>query len=165
MTNSDALYRTLSALSKAYTETKKRELDIGYPALIDTFTLALSNRERLDKKTLRKLKWTLKLKFKPFYKIAKPLFSIYTPTFPYDYQNALKHIDGIIYGSDKLCEKLVLGEYDKASSIADALHNYPNYLFGQFDKLSDEQFFELIFGYYPKLYGEPFFEEMHCLFK
>lgn len=165
MTNSEALYKILSVLAKAYTEVEKREYEINHIELIDLFTLVLSNREKTDKRLYKLLKGQIKHKFKPFYKAIKPMFSIYSPTFPYNYENAVRHIDGIIYGNDILAEKLKKGQLDKASSIANALHNYPNYLFGQFDKLGNEQFFDLIFGYYPKLFGEPFFEEMHYLFR
>jgi len=44
------------------------------------------------------------------------------------------------------------------------MKSYPGYLFGEFEALSGEQFYDLVFGFYPKLYEEPFMDEMRKLF-
>ena len=82
----------------------------------------------------------------------------------YDYEKALKHIPGIIFGNDKICGKIVSGELDKAKSMSDAMKSYPGFLFGEFGSLTDKQFYDLVFGYYPTLYEEEFMEEQRSLF-
>lgn len=167
MTESSALARVLDISRCLYAVLAKGEDGHNYIALLDSLSAALSHYEH-DKKPLRKcmrsLKRELKAGSKPFYVSVKQQFSFLCPTLDYDYEKAKKHIPAIIYGNDMICARLLKGENDKARSMADALKSYPGYLFGEFDALTDGQFYELVFGYYPKLYDEPFMDEMKHLF-
>ena len=166
-TEQAALGRVLAISREAYSAIAKQEPELNYIALLDSLSAALSHAGQ-DKKPLAKcmrgLKSEIKRAGKPFYKRIKPQL---TPVFPdreYDFALALKHIPAIIYGNDLICSRLVRGENDKAFSMADAMKSYPGFLFGEFDALSPEQFYELVFGYYPKLFEEPFMDEMKGLF-
>ena len=167
MTENSALARVLEISRKLYSALAKGEDGHNYIALLDSLSAALSHCEN-EKKPLRKcmhaLKRELKSGSKPFYISIKQQFSFLSPTLQYDFTKAKKHIPAIIYGNDMICARLLNNESDKARSMADAMKSYPGYLFGEFDALTDTQFYELVFGYYPKLYDEPFMEEMKSLF-
>ena len=72
----------------------------------------------------------------------------------------------MIYGNDKINEQLVAGDRRRVKAMCDAMKSYPGFLFGEFEALSDEQFYDLVFGYYPKLYDkEDLMGEMKYLFE
>ncbi len=162
-----ALGRVLAISREAYSSAAKGEPEVNHVALLDSLSAALSHVNDEKKplsKCLRRLKAELKRAGKPFYERIKPQFSAVVPVPDYDFRTALRHIPAIIYGNDRICGKLVSGETDKAHSMADAMKSYPGFLYGEFDALSPQQFYELVFGYYPKLYDEPFMDEMKELF-
>lgn len=167
MTESSALARVLNVSRSLYSAISKGGISES-PAILDSLSAALSHCCH-DKKPLAKCMGTLKRELrresKEFYRIAKAEFSPLKPPLHYDFQKAVRHIPALIYGNDSLCRQLVCGSADKARTMADALKSYPGFLFGEFDSLSDEQFYELVFGFYPKLYDEPFMEEMRPLFE
>ena len=99
-----------------------------------------------------------------FYRRVKPMFSVLRPALELDIGRAAKHVPALIYGNDKICAELCRGDIGRAKAMADAMRSYPGYLFGEFEALSGEQFYELVFGFYPKLYEEPFMDEMRKLF-
>ena len=167
MTEASALARVLTISRDLYSALARGEDGHNYIALLDSLSAALSHCEN-EKKPLRKcmrsLKREIKAGSKPFYISIKQQFSFLCPTLEYNYEKARKHIPSIIYGNDMICARLLKGENDKAHSMADAMKSYPGFLFGEFEALTDEQFYELVFGYYPKLYDEPFLDEMKHLF-
>lgn len=167
MTEASALARVLNISQSLYSALAKGEDGHNYIALLDSLSAALSHCEN-EKKPLRKcmrsLKRELKAGSRPFFITVKQQFSLLFPTLPYDYEKAKKHIPALIYGNDMICARLLKGDSDKARSMADAMRSYPGYLFGEFEALTDEQFYELVFSYYPKLYDEPFMEDMKHLF-
>ena len=167
MTEASALARVLDISRSLYSALAKGEDCHNYIALLDSLSAALSHCEN-EKKPLRKcmrsLKRELRSGSKPFFIGVKQQFSFLCPALEYNFEKAKKHIPALIYGNDMICARLVSGESDKARSMADAMRSYPGYLFGEFEALTDEQFYELVFGYYPKLYDEPFMEEMKGLF-
>ncbi len=165
MTEKSALARVLNISRELYCAAKDGQSCI---AMLDSISAALSHCNN-DKKPLRKclraLKRELKTENKEFFLGVKKQFSPFFPTLDYDFDKAVKHLPALIYGNDMICAKLAAGEADKARSMADAMKSYPSFLYGEFEALTDEQFYELVFGYYPKLYDEPFMEEMKGLFK
>lgn len=167
MTEASALARVLIISRDLYSALARGEEGYNYIALLDSLSAALSHCEN-EKKPLRKcmrsLKREIKAGSKPFYISIKQQFSFLCPTLEYNYEKARKHIPAIIYGNDMIYARLLKGENDKAHSMADAMKSYPGFLFGEFEALTDEQFYELVFGYYPKLYDEPFLDEMKHLF-
>lgn len=163
-----ALGRVLAISREAYSSAANGEPGVNHVALLDCLSAALSHVNDEKKplsKCLRTLKSEIKRAGKPFYERIKPQLSAVVPVPEYDFCAALRHIPAIIYGNDRICSKLVSGESDKARSMADAMKSYPGFLYGEFDALSPQQFYELVFGYYPKLYDEPFMEEMAGLFQ
>ncbi|MGN1341579.1 MAG: hypothetical protein ACI4WS_14930 [Oscillospiraceae bacterium] len=166
-TEETALGRVLSISREAYSAIAAGDPELDSPALLDSLSAALSHLNHEKKplvKCMRALKSEIKRAGKPFYKKIKPQFSMLMPVLQYDFPLAAKHAPALIYGNDRIVRKLVCGETDKARSMADAMRNYPGFLFGEFEALSPEQFYELVFGYYPKLYDEPFMDEMKELF-
>ena len=166
-TEETALGRVLSICREAYAAVAKGEPELNHAALLDSLSAALShvnNKKKPLAKCMRALKSEIKRAGKPFYQRVKPQFTPIVPVPQYDFALAVKHIPAMIYGNDQICGKLVRGETDKARSMADAMKSYPGFLFGEFEALSPEQFYELVFGYYPKLYDEPFMDEMRGLF-
>lgn len=165
-TEKTALYRTLHATHRIYSAMADGTAE-NSTALLDSLSAALShcqNAEKPLRKCLGQLKRELKRADRELFRTIKPHFSRLRPTLDYDFDKAVKHIPAIIYGNDKICDKLQGGEKNKARSMADAMKSYPGFLFGEFEALSDEQFYELVFGFYPKLYEEPFMDEMRYLF-
>ncbi len=166
-TEEAALGRVLAISREAYSSVAGGAAGINYVALLDGLSAALSHVNHEQKplaKCMRTLRAELKGVGKPFFERVKPQFSRLVPIPHYDFSLAVKHIPAMIYGNDRICEKLVRGETDKARSMADAMKSYPGYLYGEFEALTPEQFYDLVFGYYPKLYEEPFMDEMKSLF-
>lgn len=168
MTEKKALWRVLMISKQAYSVLSKQgQEELNRTALLDSLSAALSHTEN-EKQPLGRLMGQLKREVKsagkPFYRQVKRYFSVFCPTMEYDYGMAKKHIPALIYGNDKICQKLSEGDEGRARSMSDAMKSYPGYIFGEFEALSDEQFYDLVFGYYPKLYDEPFMEDMRGLF-
>lgn len=166
-TEQEALGRVLAVSVQAYSAVAKGEPELNYVALLDALSAALShvnNEKKPLAKCVRKLKGEIKRAGKPFYLRIKQQFTPIVPVKDYNFSKTLEHIPAIIYGNDLICGKLIRGEADRARSMADAMKSYPGYLFGEFEALSPEQFYDLVFGYYPKLYDEPFMEEKKGLF-
>ncbi len=167
MTEKNALGRVLAVSKAAYADIGSGEYAGNAVALLDSLSAALSHTNN-EKKPLGKLTRALykeiKAADKAFAAKVKPLFAKIYPVLDYDFDKAARHIPAIIYANDKICAKLVASENDKARSMCDAMKSYPGFLFGEFEALSDEQFYDLVFGYYLKLYDEPFMEEMKWLF-
>lgn len=167
-TEQAALGRVLSISAQAYSAVAKGEPELNHVALLDALSAALShvnNEKKPLAKCMRQLKGEIKRAGKPFYLRVKQQFTPIVPVLEYDFSKAVEHIPAIIYGNDQICGKLVRGEADRARSMADAMKSYPGYLFGEFEALTPEQFYDLVFSYYPKLYDEPFMEKMSGLFK
>ena len=162
MTEKEALARTLCIAKAAYSAISEGE-QLNAPALLDGISAALSHVNH-DKKPLAKclriLRSEIKSKNKDFYLGVKKYFSKLYPMIGFDFKKSVRHLPAVIYGNDRICEKLIKGQNDKARSMADAMKSYPGFLFGEFEALSDEQFYDLVFGFYPKLYDEPFMDEM-----
>lgn len=166
MTEKTALYKTLHAAREVYSAIKNGTAENG-TALLDSLSAALSHchiEEKPLAECLRPLKKELKHADHRLYRSIKRHFSRLRPTLDYDFDKAVQHITAIIYGNDMICDKLQKGETGKARSMADAMKSYPSFVFGEFEALSDEQFYDLVFGFYPKLYDEPFMDEMKYLF-
>lgn len=166
MTEASALARVLNISREVYSALAKGDT-LNYTALLDSISAAIShcnNGKKPLRKCIRSLKRELKAASRPFYLTVKQQFSFMYPTLDYDFGNALRHLPALIYGNDMICARLEAGDTDKARSMADAMKSYPGYLFGEFEALSGEQFYDLVFGYYPKLYDEPFMDEMRHLF-
>ncbi len=167
ITEKSALARVLNISHELYSEIARNSSDGNYITMLDSVSAALSHCNSVKKplrKCLRTLRRELRSDSKPFYLRVRNQFSLFFPTLEYDFDNAAKHLPALIYGNDMICSRLLAGEYDKAASMADAMKSYPGFLFGEFEALSDPQFYDLVFGYYPKLYEEPFMEEMKELF-
>lgn len=166
MTEASALARVLNISRALYSAIAKGE-ETNNTALLDSISAAIShcnNEKRPLRKCMRALKRELRAACRPFYLTVKRQFSFMYPTLDYDFDNAVRHLPALIYGNDMICARLAAGDTDKARSMADAMKSYPGYLFGEFEALSGEQFYDLVFGYYPKLYDEPFMDEMKQLF-
>ena len=168
LTEKNALGRVLMVLKEAYSAIGENTLTINTCALLDAISAALSHagdeKEPLSK-TIKKLKQEIKSKNKFFYPRVKLFFSRTYCAPDFDYEKTLVHIPAMIFGADKICEKIVRGEADKAKAMCDAMKSYPGYLMGEYSALSDKQFYELVFGFYPKIYEEDFMGEMSELFK
>ncbi len=166
MNEKTALCKTLHAARDIYSAMANSTAE-NSTALLDSISAALSHCQNTQKplrKCIRQLKKELKHADRELYRSVKPHFSSLRPTLDYDFDKAVKHIPAIIYGNDRICEKLQKGEKSKARSMADAIKSYPGFIFGEFEALSDEQFYDLVFGFYPKLYEEPFMDEVRYLF-
>ncbi len=167
MTEKNALGRVLTISKAAYNDIASGAYGGNAVALLDSLSAALShvgNEKKPLCKLTRALYKEIKAADKAFAAKVKPLFAKIYPVLEYDFDKAARHIPAIIYGNDKICAKLIARETDKAKSMCDALKSYPGFLFGEFEALSDAQFYDLVFGYYPKLYEEPFMDEMKGLF-
>lgn len=168
MSEKNALGRVLMAARAAYAYLAKGEGEIeGAADILDSLSAALShagNAQRPLSGLMRQVKRELKAAEKPLWAQLRRSFSPLNPVMNYAYDKALKHIPAFIYGNDMIVNKIYAGETDKACTMAEAMKSYPAFIFGEFEAMSDEQFFDLVFGYYPKQYGEPFMEEMRGLF-
>ena len=163
-TEKNALGRVLLILKAVYISDEIENL----VPLLDNLSATLShiNDEKQPiAKALPQLKREIKAADKAFYHLAERYFARIYPVLNYDFDKAVKHIPGIICGNDKICAKIVRGELDKAKSMKSAMKSYPGFLFGEFDALSDSQFYDLVFGFYPKIYErEEFMDEVRYLF-
>lgn len=162
-----ALWRVLCASRRIYSALAEGTAENGAD-MLDSISAALShclNERKPLSRCLGQLKKELKRADRELYRTIKPCFSRLSPAMDYDFDKAARHIPAIIYGNDMLCAKLMGGEKGKARSMADAMKSYPGFLFGEFEALSDAQFYDLVFGFYPKLYEEPFMEEMQEMFR
>ncbi len=163
----NALGRVLLISQKAYLAIRDGK-DVGNPvALLDELSAVLSHINDPKKpiaKLMGSLKRDIRAKNKLFCNGIKLYFSKVYPAPDYDFDKAVKHIPAIILGNDKICAKLVAGQRDRVETMCDAMKSYPGYLFGEFESLSDKQFYDLVFGFYPKIYNEGFIEEMKGLF-
>lgn len=163
-TEKNALGRVLLILKALY---GRDEIDNLVP-LLDNLSATLSHindPKQPIAKTLPQLKREIKAADKAFYHLVERYFAKIYPSPDYDFDKAVKHIPGIICGNDKICAKIVLGEIDKAKSMKSAMKSYPGFLFGEFDALTDSQFYDLVFGFYPKIYErEKFMDEVQHLF-
>lgn len=164
----NALGRVLIISKSAYVEIAKSEISLNVPALLDSLSAVLSHLNDEKKplsKLLGELKREIKSKNRDFYPKAKPIFSKIYPILDYDFEKAARHIPAIIHGNDSICAQYVAGARDRVNAMCEAMKSYPGFLFGEFEALSDKQFYDLVFGYYPKLYNkDDFMGEMRGLF-
>lgn len=165
----NALGRLLLISKEAYSALSKGEIALNVPALLDCLSAALShlNDEKQPiSKLLGKLKREIKSKNSAFYPHVKQYFSKLYPILDYDFEKAARHTPAMIYGNDKICAQFVAGERDRVQAMCEAMKSYPGFLFGEYEALSDKQFYDLVFGYYPKLYDkDDFMGEMKPLFE
>lgn len=164
----NALGRVLWVSRKAYVAISKGEIEMNVPALLDNISAALSHlndKKQPLGKTLGKLKREIKTISAVFFETVKEYFEKLYPILDYDFEKAAAHVPAIIHGNDKICAMFVAGDRDKMCAMCDAMKSYPSFLFGEFEALSDKQFYDLVFGFYPKLYEkDDFMGEMRYLF-
>lgn len=165
----NALGRVLWIAKESYAAISKRENVQNSTALLDSLSAVLSHlndeKEPISK-LLGKLKREIKSKNGAFFPRVKQYFSKLYPVLDYDFEKAARHVPAIIFGNDKICAMFVMGERDKALAMCEAMRSYPGFLFGEYEALSDKQFYDLVFGYYPKLYEkDDFMGEMKYLFE
>ena len=167
-TEQHALGCVLLIAKEGYAAIADGETAMNVPALLDSLSAALShlNDETLPlKKIMGKLKHEIKAKNRRFYQKAKPYFAKVYPLTDYNFEKAALHIPAIIYANDKICEQFVSGDLRRTKTMCDAMISYPGFLFGEYESLSDKQFYDLVFGYYPKLYEkDDFMGDMKHLF-
>lgn len=163
----NALGRVLLISREAYLAIRDDKGVENLPALLDGLSVVLSHINDPNKpiaKLLGSLKRDLKSKNRIFYEEVKLCFAKLYPAPGYDFDKAVKHIPAFILGNDKICAKAVSGQTDRVKAMCDAMKSYPSFLFGEFEALSDKQFYDLVFGFYPKIYDEDFIGEMKGLF-
>lgn len=162
-----ALSRVLVISREAYLAIRDNKGVENIPALLDLLSAALSHVGD-PKKPLSKLLGTLereiKTKNKAFYVTVRRYFSKLYPPPEIDFEKAARHIPAFVLGNDRICAMAVRGQRDRVETMCDAMKSYPGFLFGEFEALSDKQFYDLVFGFYPKLYNEDFIGEMRELF-
>ncbi len=164
----NALGRVLLISREAYLAVRDGGRVDNAAALLDGLSAVLSHINDPKKpisKLMGSLKRDIRTKNKAFFADVKLYFSKIYPTPDYDFDKAVKHIPAIILGNDKICAKVVDGRRDRVETMCDAMKSYPGYLFGEFESLSDKQFYDLVFGFYPKIYNEDFLGEMKGLFE
>lgn len=164
----NALGRVLLISREAYLAIRDDKGVRNPAALLDGLSAVLSHINDPKKpiaKLLGNLKRDIKSKNREFYSEVQLFFSKVYPAPDYDFDKAVKHIPAIILGNDKICAKAVGGQRGRAQAMCDAMKSYPGYLFGEFEALSDKQFYDLVFGFYPKIYNEDFIGEMKVLFE
>lgn len=163
-----ALVRVLLISRDAYLAIRDGKGVDNLPALLDGLSAVLSHVNDPKKpisKLLPALKRDIRAKNKSFYNTVQQYFSKLYPAPGLDFDKAVKHIPAFILGNDRICAKAVLGQRDRVETMCDAMKSYPGFLFGEFEALSDMQFYDLVFGFYPKIYGEDFIGEMKELFE
>ncbi|MCH5205211.1 MAG: hypothetical protein J1F03_10700 [Oscillospiraceae bacterium] len=168
ITEKGALGRVLLISKEAYAAACGKKPEANVPVLLDMLSKVLSHcgdENEPITALLEPLKLELKTKHKAFYKKTKKYFKRGCFVPEYDYDRALGFIPLMLFGNDRICEKLASGEADKARSMCDAMKSCPGYILDEFGALSPEQFYDLVFGFYPKLYDEEFMEPMKHLFK
>ena len=164
----NALGRVLWISKAAYSTIAAGETELNVPSLLDSLSAILTHlndeKQPMSKLT-RRLKSEIKSKNKAFFVDVKQYFSKIYPILDYDFEKAARHVPAIIYGNDKICAQCVAGDKSRVKAMCEAMKSYPGFLFGEFEALSDKQFYDLVFGYYPKLYEkEDFMGEMRYLF-
>ena len=140
---------------------------VNVPALLDSLSAALSHlgdEKQPLSKLMGKLKHLIRSKNKAVYKKTKIYFNKAYPVVDYDFEKAAKHIPAIINANDRICVQYVSGDMRRVKTMCDAMKSYPGFLFGEYESLSDKQFYDLVFGYYPKLYSDDFMGDMKYLF-
>lgn len=165
----NALGRVLMISKSVYSAAGHGEDTGNLMLLLDSLSAILSHFESPEEpmaKLIKALRRDVKKSAgKAFFAELKPYFAkIYAVT-DLDLERARPHIPALIFGNDKICEMMVRGDAARARTMCSAMESYPGYLFGEYEALSDAQFYDLVFGYYPKLYGEDFMEPMKRLFK
>ena len=165
----NALGRILMISKRVYTAAGNGENTGNLILLLDSLSAVLSHinspgqpMAKLMKKLQREVK---KAASKELFLELKQYFAKLLPVQDFDFDRAQPHIPALIHGNDKICERMVRGHPDRARTMCSAMASYPGYLFGEFEALSDSQFYDLVFGYYPKLYDDEFMEPMKKLFK
>lgn len=164
----NALGRVLLISREAYQAIRGGKDVENLPALLDGLSAVLSHINDPKKpisKLLGRLGRDIRSRNKAFYNEVKLYFAKIYPAPDYDFDKAVKHIPAFILGNDKICAKAVEGQTDRVKAMCDAMKSYPGFLFGEFEALSDKQFYDLVFGFYPKIYGEDFIGEMKGLFE
>lgn len=137
------------------------------PALLDGLSAVLSHLndpKQPISKLMGKLKRGIRSKSKAVWQKTQIYFTKAYPITDYDLEKAAKHIPAIIYANDRICAQYVSGDMHRVKTMCEAIKSYPGFLFGEFESLSDKQFYDLVFGYYPKLYNDDFMEQMKHLF-
>lgn len=167
MSEKNALGRVLMISKTVYSAAADGEITGNVIAMLDSLSAVLThynNSEKPISKLLRSLKRELKAADKLFFRKLKPCFGFKCIVPDYDPEIAEKHIPAMIYGNDKICEKAVRGQTDRAMSMCKAMASYPGYIFGEYESLSDKHFYDLVFGYYSKIYDDEFMDEKRNLF-
>lgn len=164
----NALGRVLWISKEAYSALSKGEPALNVPVLLDCLSAVLSHlndKKQPTSKLIGKLKREIKSKNREFYPYVERYFSKLYPILDYDFEKAARHVPAIIYGNDRICAQFVAGDRSRVQAMCEAMKSYPGFLFGEFEALSDKQFYDLVFGYYPKLYEkDDFMGEMKQLF-
>lgn len=163
----NALGRVLMISKIIYSAAADGEVTGNVIAMLDSLSAVLTHYNSADKpisKLLRTLKRELRSADKLFFRKLKPCFGYKCIVPDYDLEHAEKHLAAIIYGNDKICEKAVRGQRDRAVSMCKAMASYPGYIFGEYESLSDKHFYDLVFGYYSKIYDDEFMDEKRNLF-
>ncbi len=164
----NALGRVLLISREAYLAIRDDKGMENLPALLDGLSAVLSHINDPKKpisKLLGRLRCDIKSKNRTFYNEVKLYFAKIYPAPDYDFDKAVKHIPAFILGNDKICAKAVEGQINRVKAMCDAMKSYPSFLFGEFESLSDKQFYDLVFGFYPKIYDDDFIGEMKGLFE
>lgn len=169
MSEKHAFAHVLMISKRVYSAAGKGEDTGNLMLLLDTLSAVLSHINSPEQ-PMAKLMKTLKREVKKaagrkFYAELRPFFSKFCPVSDFDFEKAQLHIPALILGNDRICEKMARGQPDRARTMCGAMESYPGYLFGEYEALSDSQFYDLVFGYYPKLYEDEFMEPMKKLFK
>lgn len=163
-----ALGRVLLIANEAYSAIAKDELSADITVLLDSLSTVLTHLEDSRQpisKLMKKLGGEIKSKYKEFFPQVRKYFSAIYPINDYDYEKAKRHIPAVIFGNDRICAQYVAGDKSRVKAMCEAMKSYPGFLFGEYEALSDKQFFDLVFGYYPKLYErDDFMGEMKYLF-
>lgn len=169
LSEKNALGRVLMISKRVYTAAGNGENTGNLILLLDSLSAMLSHvnsprqpMSKLMKKLQREVK---KAAVKELFIELKPYFEKLCPVQDFDFERAQPHIPALILGNDRICEKIVRAQNDRARTMCSAMASYPGYIFGEYEALSDSQFYDLVFGYYPKLYEEEFMEPMKKLFK
>lgn len=154
MTEKKALGRILTVyreVCSAIRDGRCRRFDPVLDALAAALT-HLDNEKQPLAKCIGAVKTVIKQAEPELYARIKPQLSILMPVMNYDYDLAKKLAPQLISGCDELREMLGNGEEERARAYADALHNLPGFILGEFPGLSEERFDQLIFGYYRRKY-------------
>ncbi len=163
-----ALARVLLVAKKAYNVLKDGGDAGNAVALLDSISGILSrafDEKRPAAKAFGAFKRGVRAKNKPLCPLVKTFLSPFYAAPDFDAERAKKHFPAIIYANDLICAKIVSGETEKAKSMCSAMASYPGFIFGEYEALSDKQFYDLVFGYYDKFYNDEFMEKMKYLFE